>query len=448
MSAPWDEPIMKREGDDFIYSWPGFGVGIAVSHLHEGSKGEVHGELTIYSSIGPGEKRDGVIEWCQLNLAAQTTRKSLATALTERNGHLLDWGLALKAVAYRTTELYRTGEPTVDLSKIVINRERRFLIDKILPAGQVSIFYGDGMGGKSLTAALVAIAVQTNRTVLGCFRPCYQANVLYLDWETDADEQADRIDQLSAGLGVERPPILYRHPVRLLADEMAIIRREIDKHRIGLLIVDSMHLACGNVVDFDAVARFNSALTSVAGVAKIVVTHVSKASAAQDSGKSTPLGLAQVNNYGRSNWEFRAERGDPDAPIEVGMFHRKVNGFPMQRPIGIRYIFDSWAPMIRAEWTDIQNSPTLVAHSSNVDRIRSALRGLDAASYKEVAELAGLPENIVRATASGSRMPDITSAGIRASEKGGAPIKLIRLVDRSATKIVTPAPEYDEQARF
>ena len=373
-------------------------MGIVLNGVREDDAGRVHAEITVLSVRADGE-RTGLLEWGQINLSSFSAREGLERVLRKRTADdpLIDWDKALRWVCTRTSEGYRQGNPFVDLSEVKVLRGQKFLFDRFLPLGETSILYGDGGGGKSLTAALVGISYELGEHVAGALRPTASGRVLYLDYETTEEEQAERVDNLTRGLGLtHRPRFVYRAMQRIIADDAAALRREIDRTGVGLVVIDSMGLACGNVLELDAVRRFFSALRSFPRhVTKVVVTHISAEGARQDRGSASPYGLRYIHNYGRSNWELRAERDDARGQLDVAMYHRKANGFALQRPIGLRYSFDPVDGAVGVERFDVLDSPALTAHSGIGDQIIGLLRAGQAAA-PEIAAALDLKQNTVR----------------------------------------------------
>jgi hypothetical protein len=157
-----------------------------------------------------------------------------------------------------------------------------------------------------------------------------------------------------------------------------------------------MGLACGNVLDQDAVMRFYNTLRSFPqGVSKLVVTHLSAEGAKQTRGKADPIGLRWVNNFGRSNWELRTKRNDALGQIRVALYHRKANGFKRQPPIGLQYDFSPVDGAIEASRFDVLSDVGLAAHSSVGDTVIAMLREGEA-TVQEIRDGTGLQENVIR----------------------------------------------------
>jgi DNA-binding transcriptional ArsR family regulator len=79
------------------------------------------------------------------------------------------------------------------------------VVDGLVPAGAVTIVYGDSGQGKSFLALYVATCIALGRPVLGL--PTERRPVLYIDAELDADEFVRRAYRVARGLGLDRPPV-------------------------------------------------------------------------------------------------------------------------------------------------------------------------------------------------------------------------------------------------
>lgn len=368
-----NRPDWRRDGEEFVFAWPAVGVEITLTGIREGREG-LTAEVTVEAS-GKAALRSGHLHWANLNLASTQARSNLARHLQSRM-ELGDWpGLLEQACAIAARE-FRRGEPTVRLCDVPRQIGTRELVSKLMPAGETTTIFADGGSLKSLLALSVGMSVATMLPLPGGLEPCDVVNVLYLDYETNAREQADRLRMLAAGLGADVPDnVHYRAMFRPLPDEAAKLRAEISRLEIGLVIVDSIAPACGgNIIDQDVATRFFNALRSFTPATRLVVSHVSKAGAEQKSGAATPYGSAFVTNLSRSVWELRKSSDDSEDAnrVSVGLYHRKANGSRLQRPIGLTASFGEGEIV----WTtaDVAGNGELAAHAALSFRLREALR--------------------------------------------------------------------------
>jgi hypothetical protein len=151
-----------------------------------------------------------------------STRTSLAKALTERLP--FDWQGALLQAAHRAVQARRVGEPTVDLTQVSA-RETRWLLWPFVEYGGPTVLFADGGTGKSVLALMMAYSVASGKPLLGNPQgPPH--NVLYLDWETDAQTHAERLRAIHSAyaFGADPPAVYYKRMSGSLAESAAQIQ--------------------------------------------------------------------------------------------------------------------------------------------------------------------------------------------------------------------------------
>lgn len=359
---PAAAPDMRREGDNFSFALPDQGIEVYFSHLREGPDG-LHGEITVRSSIR------GEIHWGRFNLSSTPSREGLVKKLNDTHPSA-PWRSLLDRACHAVAEQVRQGEPIMPLEPAAAPTTRQ-LVERLLPLGETSVIFGDGGTGKSLLALAVAVAVSSKAPLPGGLRPMQDVSVLYLDWESCREEQAERLEGLLAGLGLSATSeIHYRPMARALADDAAHLRTEVDRLGVGLVIVDSLGPACGAEPESaDAAIRTLNALRSFAPATRLVIAHVSKADIARN-GPSRPYGSVYVQNLARSVWEIRRS-DDESKDLVLGLFHRKCNTGRLSAPIGLRFEFGEDG--IRLLPSDIGEQPDLLAKTSLTFQIQKTL---------------------------------------------------------------------------
>jgi len=382
------EPLVTPVGDDLRLAWPGHRVTLDLSHLHEGREG-ITAELLVTSAI------HGEIHWGRLNLLSGPARTTLVKTL-ERAAPIAPWALVLERACRLTALHVREGAPVVCLMprRAPVTRH---LISKLVLAGQTNVLFGDGDSGKSLTALALMVAAGAPCDLPAGLTPTGDEPVrgLYLDYEGCQEDHEDRLANLLDSLGLtEAPPILYRQMVRPLADEAAFLRAQISQHRIGFVIVDSLAPACGPEPEgADAAVRTFTALRSFGAVTRLVVAHVSHASAAQRTGPAKPFGSIFNFNLARNMWEVRRAEDPGPGTLVQGLYHRKFNAGERQPPFGLRFTFSEDSITLQAH--DMGQEPDLVARASVSQRLLAALRS-GAFTTAELAGQVGASELTVR----------------------------------------------------
>jgi hypothetical protein len=369
------KPTIDRRGEALLFLWEEQGVGIALDLLHERSDG-IHGEITVQRENGPGSA--GHIHWARINLSSTTARDGLEKALVkktkdDRGECSYEWNLMIEYACSVAAKRHREGDPFVSLRDMPVPPKLTYLLDKMIPVGQTSLLYSSGGSGKSLIAMAIAVAVSSGYPLPGGLRPLQKTKVLYLDYETDEEEQRLRLEWIRAGMLLpEVPDIICRHQTRPFVDDLARIRREVDTQGIGLVIVDSIAYALGgSAMDADyVIAAFNGLRSLGNQVSRLVIAHIPKAE--KGAQQASIYGSVFFENAGRSVWEVRSETENDG--ITMGLFQRKANWGKKFAPFGLRFVFDDVAESLTIQHHAIEDDPELASHGSVSFQILAALR--------------------------------------------------------------------------
>jgi hypothetical protein len=215
-------------------------------------------------------------------------------------------------------------------------------------------------------------------------------NVLYLDWETDEQEQQRALSMLQNGLTItEAPDIAYRRCYAPLSDDIQALQRIVADKAIDYIVVDSLSGACGDDLTLQSVAaKFFQSLAGLR-VGSLLITHTAKS----EDRKATAFGSAYWRNYARSLFELR--QADGDDTVNLGLFHRKMNAAPLQPPIGLEFRYNGSAAYVTRK--SARDMPGLESHLPNGDRIWNVLSG-GAIDVQVIAEAAGLSQAVTRST--------------------------------------------------
>lgn len=371
----------------------------AVRETRNGLRAEVR-----VDSIEMGAEGDILRD--QITLISTRSKNSLAKAIGVRTKVAIAWAEIVELVALATVDTYREGEPFIYLKDTLDEpQSRAFLIRYFLPYLQSTVLYGDGMAGKSLLALTMGISVALGQE-LPSMRPMQDAKaVLYLDWETTASTHAYylRCIERAHNIKVPRTQLLYRRMSRSLQLEAHRVKREIDKHQVGFLIVDSMVPACGGEPESaDIVMSFFNAIRGVGPITALIISHLTKMEA-QRKGLPRPFGSVFTSNLARSTWlARRAELGSADV-LEVGLYHTKTNFGRLHSPRGVRFRFTQDSITLSEFY--LGDIPELGAHVPLGRRVRGILKR-GPATVSEIADT--LAANRDSVSKSLRRMKDVT----------------------------------------
>ena len=357
------EPTVTAMGDDLCFAWPSLTVEARLSHQRDSGEG-LYAELAV--QLGGTE-----IHWARLNVASTTAREGVVRKLLQ-----VDRGIPWRALLEHTCRLgaqaARTGEPIVTLQPSRQAPETRYLIPRLVLRGETTVIHADGGSGKSLLALALGVVAGAAVELPAGLHAGAAVRVLYLDYESCREEHEDRLASLMAGWGLLDPPaILYRRMVRPLTDDAALLRAEISRHQVGLVIVDSLAPACGAEPEgSDAAIRTMNVLRSFGSTSRLVLAHVSKAGAEQRSGATRPFGSVFVQNLARSVWELR-RGGETTEDLVMALYHRKTNAGRLYAPFALRFRFTPEAVTIQSG--DLTQEPDLALRTSVRYRLEAAL---------------------------------------------------------------------------
>ncbi len=384
-----ERATVSREGDDFRYQWPN-DLQIILRGVRE-SGGDITAIVSVQYVNGTAES---LMAPSRLNLVAPQSRKAMATLLTGRRAMVgmaaEDWTDAIEQACGRTYALWERGEPFVDLSEVEPPEGGlSYLLDPLVIEGETALWVADGGSGKSTYAVAAVLSLMTCREVIPGMRPARRVSGLYLDWESNKNEVKRRLRGLARGAGTDPPPLVYRSLYRAFVDEIGEVRREVDRHGHGVVVVDSAVPASGgDVKDTEAPKLLFNALRTLGAAGRVVLAHMSKSEADRETGRARALGSIMYENLARSVWELRASDHGGDYELVVGFYHRKQNGGRLRKPFCLRIVYGADEQPERIERADLRDYPDLEDRIRPGDRLKDALTRR-AHSTTEVARLLG-----------------------------------------------------------
>jgi hypothetical protein len=368
------ELTLQREGLDLVLVCPG-DVRFTLTAIRDGREG-IRGELTVTQ----GGRR---LSWSAFSLLSIQARETLRKKL---DGMAPDvpWGPYLEEVAWRFTQAAREGEPLVTLTGRPTSSTRE-LMPRLLYEGEPTLLYADGDTGKSLVALALAVAVQSGASLPCGLKAIRPGPVVYLDWETSCDTLESRLALLANGLGIDPPPIIYKHMTRPLVDEASALAAEFARRRITFVIVDSMMFAVSGsdgAAFHEPITGFYNALRLFAPAASLVLNHVTGADA-RGGGPARPFGGAFAFNGPRLIWEAKRDHDVTDATA-IAFTSTKANNLARKPdPFGLRFVPGQDAITVYP-FDLAEAAPQTVASASLPYRIRLVL----ADGQKKAADLA------------------------------------------------------------
>ena len=175
--------------------------------------------------------------------------------------------------------------------------------------------YGAGGVAKSFAVLAAGIAIAGGSRSGFALRSDH-GNVLYLDFELDAEEQHRRVRDLCAGLGVPIPEKLAYFSALGMTTEQAFkkTRAFVNKYQAKAVIIDSMGLAMeGDMNEAQDVIAFHRRYTDglrALGTTPFVVDHEGKLQSGENRKEKGPTGSAFKSWTTRSVLQFVLEEYD------------------------------------------------------------------------------------------------------------------------------------------
>jgi hypothetical protein len=297
------------------------------------SSGELHGEIRVTTNLEGVKTVNGVLHLARFNLSSTTTRERLAKTLEKRTpGFDFDWWDGIEHLCQNVMLEESKGQPYLEIGQHEGgSTEELYLVEPLIPANVPSIIYAEGGSGKSVFALANALSIKTGWQYIPGFLPVETGEVLYLDWETDANVINHRIQRISLGVGQPPPRLLYRRCIRPLYEEAEEVANQVAERGVRFLVIDSAGMAMGGAGErgdanentlrlFDAIRHIN--------VTTQIIDHVSKQEARLKGmirGR-LPYGSIYKINLSRSAWEVRTTPSEDDEDrIRATFLHVKAN---------------------------------------------------------------------------------------------------------------------------
>jgi hypothetical protein len=230
------------------------------------------------------------------------------------------------------------------------SRDEKTLLGPFIAEGSPNLVFGDGSSCKTYLCVGMMAALATGTPFMG-YRAARKCKSLFLDYENDLGKFRDRLYGVCAPLSEPFDTDDLNTNVRYLkcsggsvADRIGRIREIVEKHGIGLVVVDSALGACGSSPeDADTTGRYFEALNSL-GVSTLTIAHVSKGSMDPENamkGQQHAFGSIFWRNYPRATWNVQklGDENDEEAVKKIILYNRKANDGPLHRPVPVEVDF-------------------------------------------------------------------------------------------------------------
>jgi hypothetical protein len=295
----------------------------------------------------------------------------------------------------------RAGEPAILLRDAPDDEASAWLLEPFLAGDDATILFGDGGSAKSYLGLALGLSLHTGHPLLGL--PVQTpTRVLYLDFEWRPFPHKKRM-RLLLGPGAALPDLVYRHCVGSLSGQVEAIRRVINDHNVGAVVLDSVALACNGAPEESSVAiEFFQSLRRLR-VPTLCIAHVNRAG---DTHK--PFGSAFFHNSARVCWFIEPIQQEHDY-LSLRLRNRKLNDGGPYRELGFRFDFgpDRVAICPRA-LADLTSAAATDLKERMVVALKTESQGAQL-TYRELATLTDSKADSIRKTA--QRHPDTFLVG-------------------------------------
>ncbi len=390
------QPIAKKTLSGFQFYWHDLSLTIKIDHLTS----ELECIITILDN-------DRKIHASKINLLAQRTLSTLATRLDKTKKLTIQkWEEILSQIVLYCQDATSAGGAIENINTEAVTMKTEYLLDPILPLNQPVTLYTAGGKGKSTFADYFAILVQFGIAAQNelPFIPT-QANVLYLDWESDKETHRKYITAIKRGLGVTNTEeiryIRCEYPLTQIVDD---IREKIFLFNIGFVVIDSQMAATASgtrgLTEAQVASEFYNMIRSF-NCTTLTIDHITKQSMNLNSGTETPYGSVVKYNRSRSQFELRLPDEDDNLDHkEYALVHRKYNLGKKIKPLGIAVDFtnnDNELLSIKFSSCEISENESLSRVLPLWQRLKNILTSDSPLSVKELAGRTTAEEQSIRA---------------------------------------------------
>jgi hypothetical protein len=395
----------RREGLGYVYEPVGaegemLGVSLKIDSLRRRGV-DIVGEVLVETTL-PGVP--GHLVQTVQNISGAEARAKFARVLEAKTrGVPLDWAGIVEAFCVGVLRADREGTPFVKVGDLPDDTgEVADTVRHLVQTGRINEVHGPGGDGKGWLATFVSACVQSG-VDLAHLR-VQQANVLYLDWEDDGYTLNRRLKAAAKGLGLPPVRIDYRQCHGALKEQVLQVARHTSAEQVGLIIVDSVELACGASSEhgtyqeraeglFEALRAVQTGVTWPVSV--LLIDHVSDEARRSERGVSKAYGSVFKANWVRNAWELRKDQDHGSPSACLGLFQFKANHSSRVAPIGLRLDFSRWPQAVSIEEADVKDSSELSKKMTNGARIL-AVMGTEPLGAAEIADMTGIGPSSVR----------------------------------------------------
>ena len=336
-----NDPEIKSVGSVHKLYFGEYNLTIDVDRIHEGSRNETSGEMTIKSLEKYTDGFDGFIFQGRQNLLSARSRTETARRLKEMYpAAVVPWDGVLERACKVVLQAHRSGEPTMWVDDMPAPEMLRYRVKPFLHEQDATLIFGDGDTGKSWFAMLLAYLTTTGRSAYGL--DVEPGRVLYLDYETNKESFWERMNAISSGLNEALPHIAYRRMSQYLSMDVIHLSRVVRDEGIDVVIVDSATPAVGEAESSTAVAHYFHSLRAM-DVTSLTIAHLNKTTR-ENAAATAAFGSIFWRNLPRANWRADADHVVGASSLIATFRNTKSNGSRRHPDVTLRLDFEGDDP--------------------------------------------------------------------------------------------------------
>ncbi len=401
-TIPVPPPEFIKGLNHYEFKWDSLSI---TAHL-ENIDPDAKGELSVIHKNGQGDK---LLLYKEINLLSILSCSQITKQL-QKNSLQIEWDDILTHITHLTLADLRKGKPLAEIGNQPESMRTEYLLKPILIKNVPTTLFSSGGSGKSYLADYIALIVQNGVTGLNGQWLGIQGNVLYLDWESDAETHKKRVWAIKKGLLLSgdyncdfEDTFKYQEMERPLIESVQFIQNLVTTNSTDLIIVDSHMAAQDNGLDqSQAAQRFYNALRSF-HCTSLTIDHTSKEDWKNSNETVAPYGTVSKFNRSRAQFQLIKSQNVGDDYIECSLKHLKNNDGKLLRPIGLRIDFknaDENEDIL--EWVSFKpctltENPTLSRTLSQWEQIQQAIKSNNNIPMKpiDISKVTGLSNDIV-----------------------------------------------------
>ena len=385
-----NKPITERTGDIFKVSYPEDSeynmIEMKFSRWDKRS-GAQYVELDVHVQGRDSDEHNGTV-----NITSTRGKNEAAKRCMDSYPHL-PWGEIIDPVCKVVLDLYRKGDPVVNLSELEESEGALFMLEPFISLNADNLIYGNGGLGKSWICLFFAALITSGRSHANLSPE--PGSVLYLDYETGDASMRKRFGALCRGLNLPEPNMLYRRMSNSIYEDQETLFEMIQEHNVTLIIIDSAAAASGGKAEESQSALNYFRAIRATGITTLTIAHVSK-EAEKEKGNKSPFGSVFWYNNPRNIWHITQGNTFTRQVKQFGLFNTKSSDSAGHDPVGLEFIFDDPmnAQTVTVRDIDITDNDDLAEGLPLHDRIASFIQ--DQRDHEIERPFRGVPIAMIR----------------------------------------------------